>query len=184
MNKLATNIEALLFYTGDTISVSELASFCKVKTEEINEALSELSKNLENRGITLVLNGDTVLLATANTASDFIADFAKVEMQKELSQASLETLAVILYKGPVTKKEIEFIRGVNTSYSIRTLLLRGLIERIPSALDERIFLYSASVDLLTHMGISKLEEMPDWSSVQAELKRNIEVAKNEEGIIN
>jgi segregation and condensation protein B len=99
-----------------------------------------------------------------------IEKIAKEELNKDLSQASLDTLSIILYKSPITKKEIEYIRGVNSSFSIRNLLVRGLIEREASKLDERIYLYKPTLELFRYLGISKIEDMPEWNNLQDELK--------------
>jgi segregation and condensation protein B len=95
----------------------------------------------------------------------------KEDLNKDLSPASLETLSIIAYKGLVTRKEIEYIRGVNSSFSLRALLMRGLIERESSQLDERIFLYKPSTEMLRYMGIKRIEDLPEWKSVQTEIKK-------------
>jgi segregation and condensation protein B len=98
-----------------------------------------------------------------------IEKIVKDELSKDLSTASLETLAVVIYKGPVTRKEIEYIRGVNVSFSLRNLLLRGLIEKVSSKLDERIFLYTPSIDALKYLGVTSVKELPGYEEVVRQL---------------
>ena len=100
--------------------------------------------------------------------------FVKDELSKDLSGASLETLAVVVYKGPVTRKEIEYIRGVNVSFSLRNLLLRGLIEKVSSKLDPRIFLYTPSILALKYLGVASVAELPGYVEVAHEITNRIQ----------
>jgi segregation and condensation protein B len=164
-----TRIEAILFYKNEPVSREDLASFLGVSIEDIDRGLIELTKTLSSRGIRLIQHKDSVSLVTAPEYSDLIEKITKEELKKDLTEASLETLSIVCYKGPVTRKEIEYIRGVNSSMSLRTLLIRGLIERVPSKLDERIYLYSPTTDTLAYLGIGSLTELPSYERMQKEL---------------
>jgi segregation and condensation protein B len=170
LNILSKKIEAILFYLNDEVYLKELASHLNCDVEEVKEALHLLDNNLKDRGISLVIDKDKISLGTSKEFSDLIEKIAKEELNKDLSQASLDTLSIILYKSPITKKEIEYIRGVNSSFSIRNLFVRGLIERDASKLDERIYLYKPTLELFRYLGISKIEDMPEWNNLQDELK--------------
>ncbi len=129
---IAAKIEAVLFYKNEPVAVADLARILAVETAEIENAAAELAQALSadnNRGITLVSNKGEYSLATAPHMSETIEKLVKDELNRDLSAASLETLSIIAYKGTVTRKEIEYIRGVNASFSLRNLLIRGLIER-------------------------------------------------------
>lgn len=171
LDKLQKKIEAILFYKGEPISQKDLSRVLEVSEEEIKKAVTELQEKLKDRGIVLISNKDEYSLATSPDASKTIAKVVKDELDRDLSAASLETLSIIAYKSSVSRKEIEYIRGVNSSFSLRNLLLRGLIEREPNRLDERIFLYKPTTDFLLHLGIKSIEELPEWKSVQSELKK-------------
>lgn len=173
IEKISRQIEAILFYVGDFMKSSELASFLDCGEDEINEAVVLLEKELSTRGIVLLSHDGQFSLGTLPEFSTIIEKVTKSEFERDLSNASLETLSVVLYKSPVTKKEIEYIRGVNCSFSIRNLLIRGLIERKPSKLDERIFLYSPTSDLLKYLGISKIEDAPNFLEVKKSIEKNM-----------
>lgn len=164
------HIEAILFYKNEPVLVSELSSMLDVTPVQIEEVLEDLEEVLSSRGIVLVRNRDELTLTTAPSVSTIIEKITKEELNKELSPASLETLSVIAYKGPVSRKEIEYIRGVNCSMSLRTLLLRGLIEKQSSKLDERIYLYTITMDTLSYLGIQSLSELPEYDRIRKELE--------------
>ena len=180
-NKLEKEIEAVLFYKNEPVSLKEFCTIFSLEESVILLALDNLEKSLMNRGVSVVENNKEYSLVTSSDTADIIERIVKNEINKDLSSASLETLSIVAYKGEVTKKEIEYIRGVNSSYSIRVLLMRGLIERESSRLDERIFLYKPTTDLLLHLGIKSIDELPEWNSVQKEIK---DIQINNEDILD
>ncbi len=175
IEQLKIEIEAVLFYKSEPVSVTDLCGILSVEKEQVVQALKTLGEELSGRGIVLVVNADEYSLATSPEVSQIIEKIVADELNRDLSQASLEVLSIIAYKGLVTRREIEYIRGVNSSYSLRALLVRGLIEKETSRLDERVFLYKPTTDLLHHLGVASLEELPEWKSVQVELKKVEEV---------
>ena len=162
MDKLIIQLESILFLKGEPVSVSRLAKTLDKKEEEINISLEQLSKQLENRGVRLVRNGNEVVLATAPESAEILKSIVKSEFDSELSKASLETLSIILYKNTASRAEIDYIRGVNSSFILRNLLVRGLIERCPDPRRPYVFLYNVSFDFLKHMGLAKQEELPEY----------------------
>ena len=114
--------------------------------------------------------GERYILATAPDVSDFMKKIVQEEYTKDLGKAGLETLAVVLYRGPVTRAEIDHIRGVNSSFIVRSLLVRGLVERLPNERDSRSFLYRASFDLLRHLGVANVSDLPEYESVKQEIE--------------
>ena len=158
-------IEAILFWKGEPISIKKLAEILKVKEEEIKNAIFNLKRSLEDRGIVLLETGHEVTLGTAPEYSSLIENLQKEELNKELSKASLETLSIVLYKNGATRAEIDYIRGVNSTFTLRALAVRGLVERILDPKDARRYLYRPSFDLLSYMGIKSIEELPDYGEI-------------------
>lgn len=159
---LEQKIEALLFYKNEPVEIKKLAAFLDVGEKEAREAIKNLDTALRGRGVCLVQTKDEVSLATAPEMKDLIEKIAKDEMSREIGKAGLETLSIILYKGPATRREVDYVRGVNSSFILRNLCMRGLIEKEADARDQRVLRYRASLPLLAHLGIKKVEELPEF----------------------
>lgn len=160
--ELANSIEAILFYQAEPMKVSRLATLLKRSDSEVMEAIKVLEDKLSATGLRLLTNGGEVTLGTSPDASALIEAITKEELSKDLSKASLETLAIVLYKGPLTRAEIDYIRGVNSTFILRNLLIRGLVEKVDNPNDQRSFLYKPTFQLLEHMGVTKTEELPAY----------------------
>ncbi|MDD5721405.1 MAG: SMC-Scp complex subunit ScpB [Candidatus Pacebacteria bacterium] len=158
-------IEAILFWKEEPMSRKKLAEILKVEQLEINEAVGKLKENLKERGIALIENENEIMLGTAPELSGIIEDLQKEELNKELSKASLETLSIILYKNGVSRAEIDYIRGVNSSFTLRALSVRGLVDKTTDAKDSRKYIYKPSFELLSFMGVKSVEELPDYNEV-------------------
>ena len=169
-NNLIQKIEAILFYLAEPTDINFLAKVLEIKKEDIKNALDDLGSSLENRGLRLIRNGDEVTLVTAPEYSQIIEKIIKEEREKDLGRAGIETLAIIAYKGPIFKKEIEYIRGVNSQWALRNLLLRGLVERKNNPNDERVSLYSITSDTLRHLGLSRTSDLPEYGEVKKQLE--------------
>lgn len=167
----ASLIEALLFYRASPMRVGELARMLGKKTDEIETALGVLEGSLAGRGVRLVRAEDTVALATAPEAAHYIEGLRKEELSGELGRATLETLALILYRAPISKSEIDYIRGVNSSFSVRALLVRGLVERKKDSARIRGFVYAPTIDTLSYLGISRAEELPEYAAARDEVEK-------------
>ncbi|KKP88763.1 MAG: Segregation and condensation protein B, partial [Candidatus Nomurabacteria bacterium GW2011_GWC2_35_8] len=137
----------------------------KVGQIEINEGIEKLKENLKSRGIVLIEKDNDITLGTAPELSDLIENLQKEELSKDLSKASLETLSIVLYKNGVSRAEIDYIRGVNSSFTLRALSVRGLIEKTLDEKDNRRYIYKPSFELLSYMGVKSVEELPDFSEV-------------------
>ncbi len=177
---LDKQIEALLFWKGEPVTLKRLSEFTKKTPEEIDAALKILEQNLTQRGIVLQRIGEEVTLGTAPSMGETIEKLTKDELNRELSKATLETLSIILYKGPLRRSEIDFIRGVNSTFILRNLLIRGLIEKFTDPKDERMYLYRSSFELLSYLGVTKVEDLPDFGKVQEDLELWKREAENEE----
>ena len=165
MNNLEQKIEAILFFKGEPVTMKRLEDVLKVPKNEIKDAVFNLKNNISNRGIVLIEKDEEVTLGTAPELSDLIENLQKEELNKDLSKASLETLSIILYKNGANRAEIDYIRGVNSSFTLRALSVRGLIEKTIDPKDNRRYLYKPSFDTLSFMGIKSVEELPDWADV-------------------
>lgn len=171
--EISKQIEAVLFFKAEPMTVKKLAVALKVKEKEIEDALTALETALLGRGIALIRNGDEVELRTSSSVSALIETLTKEELSRDLGRAGLETIAIILYRGKAKRSEIDYIRGVNSSFILRNLLIRGLIERFEDG--GRGYLYAPTTDLLAYMGVSKLEELPEFDKVKEALLKFEEV---------
>jgi segregation and condensation protein B len=168
--KLETQLEALLFWKGEPMALKKIEAALGATKEELEAALASLETNLSLRGIKVIRNGDDVEMRTSSDASALIEKLTKEELYRDLGKAGLETLSIILYKSPIKRSEIDYIRGVNSSFIIRNLLIRGLIERITEKEGSgRGYSYKPTIDLLAHLGIAKIEDLPEYATVKAEL---------------
>ena len=172
---LSAQIEAILFYKAEPLSVKRLAQIFNKDETEIKNAIRELKEELKGRGLALVEWEDEITLGTSKEMSTLIKNLMKEELVKDLGKASMETLSIILYQGPISRADIDYIRGVNSSFILRNLLIRGLIDRIENPKDQRSFLYKPTLDLLSHLGLSKITDLPDYETV----KKDIELFKRE-----
>jgi segregation and condensation protein B len=168
-SSLQNSIEAVLFYKNEPVSISYLSKILDSTTEEIELSLKLLEETLENRGISLIRADSSVSLTTSKTQSQVIEKIVKTELKDEISKAGLETLSIILYNQKVTRREIDYIRGVNSSYILRNLSMRGLIEKTDSNSSERGLHYKPTVELLAHLGVTSLQDLPEFDTVQNEI---------------
>jgi segregation and condensation protein B len=183
MDNLEQKIEAILFFKGEPISRKKLSEFLGVGQIEVNEAIDKLKENLKSRGIVLQEKDDELLLGTAPELSELIEKLQKEELNKELSKAALETLSIVLYKNGVSRSLIDYIRGVNSSFTLRALSIRGLIEKSIDGEDNRRFIYKPTFELLSFMGVKSVEELPDYNLVNSSIEAaaqnlNEEIEKN------
>ena len=180
--ELEQQLEAILFYKGEPMKVKLLAKMFNAPQEAIVQALTDLQTRLAetNRGIRLVIKDEEVQLGTAPEMSETIEAVRKEEITRDIGKAGLETLSIILYKGPVSRAEIDFIRGVNSSFILRNLMVRAMIERVSNPNDSRSFLYKPTFELLQFLGVTKVEELPEYEKVIADLQAFVETENQEE----
>jgi segregation and condensation protein B len=169
--KLAA-LEALLFIHGEPVTYKKIGAILEIEKEEAEKLAEELKKRLEDpaRGLQLVSDREKVQLATKPEWNTILESFVKEELAEDLTPASLETLSVIAYLGPMSRARIEYLRGVNSSVILRSLMIRGLIERFPDPQRAAGFLYRLTFDAMKHLGIQQKEELPDFSKFQELLK--------------
>lgn len=163
-------LEGVLFAKAEPVSLKRLSELLGCKMEEAEAGVVRLEEKLKDRGLRLIHKEDEITLATAPELGGLIEQIRKEELSRDIGRAGLETLSIVLYKGPISRREIDYIRGVNSGFILRHLAERGLVEKVPNPKDERIFLYKPTMDLLAHLGISKIEELPSFLETRREIE--------------
>lgn len=179
IERLASAAEALLFSEGGSMLRRKLAGALECKELDLQEALDLLSARLKG-GISLIQGENEVSLAVSKDSSETVLAAQKRELSREIGDAGLEVLAIVLYSGPSTRARIDYIRGVNTASTLRALLSRGLLEREGNPVDAREYLYKPTVELLAYLGITSAKDLPDYGTISAELA-HFEQEQNEHG---
>jgi segregation and condensation protein B len=165
---LPAQVEALLFVAIEPATPGQLATALETDTSEVNSALDDLDASLRTRGLRLQRFSGRVQLTTAPESAEAIERFLGLEATSHLSRAALETLAIIAYQQPVTRPQVDSIRGVNSDGVMRSLLSKGLIQEGGRAEGPgRPILYSTTPEFLQHFGLNSLTELPPL-----ELKEN------------
>jgi len=164
--QLLGSIEAILFVAGKPLTFASLAKTLGKQVEDIEEAVqnSIVKYNHDDSGIHILVSEGTVQMGTNPAAAEMAEQFIKSEAMGELTKAQLETVTVIAYCGPISRAELEDIRGVNCSVIIRNLLMRGLIDEGTST-EHVLPVYTLSVDALAHLGIASVEQLPDYDTL-------------------
>lgn len=165
---LDSTVEAILFATAKSQSVKRLSELCRAEPEEVEQALDALGTRLHETasGIRLVRHGKEAELVSDPAQAEAVREAIKAEAQGELSRPSLEALAVLAYRGPMTRPELEQIRGVQSSLILRNLMMRGLVEMTE---DVRLGqpVYAVTMDFLKHIGAESLTTLPDYQALHA-----------------
>lgn len=167
--ELAARAEAFLFAEGGEITRKKLASLLGCKEAELKIALQSLSERLKGSGIGLIETDTAVCLAVSTDTSVVVQEALKRELDRDIGDAGLEVLAIVLYMGPSTRARVDYIRGVNSSSTLRNLLARGLLERAGNPEDAREYLYRPTVELLGHLGVENVNQLPDYATILNEL---------------
>ena len=160
---MAGRIEAILFVAGEAVAVKDLARALQISEQELKKQLNELSDEYDyrQRGFLLKRFGDNVQLATRPLYAEDVVRLLQPVQQQSLSQAAMETLAVVAYKQPVTRAEVEQIRGVKCDYSLQSLMNKGMIGEVGRKdTIGRPILFGTTDKFLSHFGISSLEDLP------------------------
>lgn len=179
MNTLTKNLEALLFIYGEAMPLKRIAKVLDTSLEKVKEAVFELQKKLDESesALTLIYKDGYVQMVTKGEYSSLLETLVKAETNEALSPAALETLAIISYASPISRVDIDYIRGVNSSFILRSLLLRGLIERKVDPDKKNSYLYRPSMEMLKHLGIRSLKELPEYEKFKT-LAKSIHQAES------
>ena len=158
---LTALVEAILFVTPEPLSTTQVAGLLDVTPRVVKNALDELDSLYQGRGIRLQYHKNKVQITSAPEAANVLESMLELETTSTLSQAALETLSIIAYQQPITRPQIDSIRGVNSDGVLRTLLNKGLIDDVGRADGPgRPILYSTTTEFLKHFGLSSYEELP------------------------
>ncbi len=161
-------IESLLFVADEPVHVERLAAILEADPDQVEQALHELAAEYEGRGFRLQRKRERVQMVTAPEAADYVRRFLGLEIGGKLSPAALETLAIIAYRQPTTRAQIETIRGVNSDSVLRTLINRGLVEE-QGRLEQvgRPIIYGTTFEFLQQFGLSDLDQLPPLEGAAA-----------------
>lgn len=172
LEKKLASLEALLFIHGEPIHYKKIESVFGFTKGEIEPVVLEMKKRLEQpgRGLQLIADKEKVQLATKPEFNNILEDFVKEELTLDLTPASLEALSIIAYLAPISRAKLEYLRGVNSIVILRSLMIRGLVERFPDPEHPSGFLYQPTFDLMKHLGISKKEDLPEFEKFRELLK--------------
>lgn len=165
---LKDTIESVLFIAGRPLTAAKLANLLELDKQQIIDALQALEDDYRTRngGVAFLRHGDEVQLVTPVEAAPVVQKFLKDETTGELTKPALETLTIIAYRGPITKSDLEKVRGVNCTLILRNLMMRGLV----TAEDDKkrlVTYYQLSVDCLRFLGLTRVEELPSYESLRS-----------------
>ncbi len=163
LKKLVT----ILFLSGDPMSVNDIASILKTTSKEIEECLPELNDALTSIGLSLLRNNDGLSIVTEPEQSSLVEDFRKEELKGELTPAALQVLTLVAYLGNPTREQISYIRGVQSSQSIRTLTVRGLINRNNEVC-------TLTSEAMKHLGVTAVNDLPEYDSIHKSLSEKLQ----------
>ncbi|HCC22223.1 SMC-Scp complex subunit ScpB [Candidatus Uhrbacteria bacterium RIFOXYC2_FULL_47_19] len=166
---LRAKVESILFVVNRPLTLAKLAEICGAKKTETAEAIDELSEVYSNgkSGLRLLRHGDSVQMSTSQETAELVRSFLKDETTGEMTRPSLETLTIVAYRGPLTKAEIEQIRGVNCSLILRNLMMRGLVESL-GEVSHPLTQFQVTMDFLRFLGVSSVEELPDYELLHSD----------------
>lgn len=178
MNNLETKLESLLFVAGKPLTAKQLAGMLEAEAGQVEESLNALRETRKDSGVVLLESNGTWQMSTNAKNSPEVKNFLNLELREKLTDATLETLAIIAYRQPISRSEIEAIRGVNCQYAIRHLLIRGMIQKIPK--DSRQILYETTIEFLQQMGLSSLHELAEFDKLVEKIKLPANIAPQTE----
>ncbi|MDM8520564.1 SMC-Scp complex subunit ScpB [Anaerolineales bacterium HSG6] len=159
--QLKVAIEGILFVAPEPVTLNQLAATIQCKVKQVEQAVQQLALDYKERGIRLQRNGNRVQLVTAPELTPYVRKLLGLSISSKLSTPALETLAIVAYRQPITRSEIDGIRGVNSDSVLRTLLSRGIIESV-GRLDTvgHPTLYGTTFEFLRLLGLENLEQLP------------------------
>lgn len=162
---LPKKLTAVLFAGARPFSTRRLAELCDATPKEVEEALKELETNLEETPLMLQRADQDVQLVTRSEYADIVKQVVRDEIAGELTRPSLEALTILAYRGPLTRPELEQIRGVQSALILRNLMLRGLVEEHEDArLGQPT--YAVTFDFIQHLGLKTIEDLPDYDALR------------------
>ena len=176
MRNYSKELISLLFYSGDRIKKKNIQDVLSIDSDKLME-VKEISKtSLEETGLLIIDDGDSLSLAVDKEQMNIIDIFTKKEIGGEIGKAGSETLSIIAYYAPISRSDVNYIRGVNSNFILQKLLLRGLIEEVNTK--KRGTYYKPTRDLLSHMGVNEVNQLPNYDEVRDSIKSLLEDRKS------
>src|SRR3989344_4468078 len=162
-------LRALLFVHGEPLPLKKISVLLKISAVEAEQTVAALKEKLESseRGLALVSSKNSVQLVTKPALAPVIQDFVKQELTEDLTPASLEALSLVAYLGPIPRARLDYLRGVNSAFILRSLMMRGLVEREPDPEHPVTMLYRATIDLWKHLGVESQERLLEYEKFKA-----------------
>jgi segregation and condensation protein B len=173
-------IESLLFISGEPLSFARIAKVIGSNEDEVRNTVKNLAEKYAGDtgcGLMIVMQPESAVLATKPEHAASVEAFTRGELQETLSKAALEVLSIIAYRAPISRAEIDAIRGVNCSFTLRNLLLRDLIERSGNPQDTRGYIYRPSFRFLETLGLGSIQELPDFESLSKDERLEMVLAE-------
>ena len=165
MEDLRSKIESILFVSGDPVSLKKIAKTLALPEKDIEKEVRILQEEYKDKGINVLEKDGKIQMTSSPKNSEVVSALVESSLSEELTPAALETLAVISYKEPILRQEIDEIRGVNSVFSLRTLMMRGLIDKYQGGEGGRGTFYRTTLDFLKKLGISKVSELPQYEEL-------------------
>jgi len=178
---LSACLEALLFAAPAPVTLSQLASALEITTHQVELGLKELETYYQTRGLRVQSHAGRVQLTTAADIAPLVERFLGLEITSRLSHAAVEALAIVAYRQPVTRPQVDAIRGVNSDGVMRSLLNKGLLQEVGRADGPgRPILYATTPEFLQHFGLNSLEDLPPLPEIETQTNGNdSEISINE-----
>jgi segregation and condensation protein B len=174
----AIRLEALLFVAAEPVLPTQLAAALETTTTEVEQGLRALEESLQARGLRVQRHAGRVQLTTAPEFADLIERFLGLEATTRLSRAALETLSIIAYQQPVTRPQVDAVRGVNSDGMMKSLLAKGLIQETGRTDGPgRPILYSTTPEFLQHFGINSVRDLPPLDLPQESDEQDVSLLK-------
>jgi segregation and condensation protein B len=170
MTDLKNQLESLLFVSNKPLTAKALAKLIEREESEVRQALRDLAEARQDSGVVILEADEGFQMATNSANSTVVKNFLNADLREKLTEATVEVLAIIAYRQPISKAEIEAIRGVNSQYSLRALLMRGLVEKVPNPSDARGNLYQVTTEFLQQLGVTKVEDLADFEQLVGQIK--------------
>jgi len=176
---LLAKLEAILFVHGEQMNVAKIAAFLKIPETELAEYIEALQNELarSERGLSLLESSGAFQLTTKPEFGNLLETMLAAELNEDLTPVALETLAIIGYGGPLRRADIDYIRGVNSSFIVRALTLRGLIDRALDPHRGNSFIYMLSAACLRHLGLMRIANLPEYEKFRTIARQMGEGAK-------
>jgi segregation and condensation protein B len=165
------HIITILYLSGEPISIKSIAGLLEADVQSVEQALPEVEQKIKETGLLLLRNGDEISIVTSANEAGLVERFWKEELKGDLTPATLQVLSIVAYLGNPTRQTISYIRGVQSSQSIRTLSVRGLIKR-----EGEVCMLTG--DALKQLGVTKVEELPEYERLRGELLEKLKMIES------